>query len=211
MSHLTHRSARLSRNNAHRSSRSSLWSLEATAHGPSSRTPISKSLSTVSACRAATPNTRPRREQVQKRRAGMRRRQSSLCAAIDLASRRCPSPRSRLQVEARPRARYGCALPILRPLKADTTVGPLTTERGLDRAAELVKDAVEHGATVLAGGNRVGPGFHFEPTILIDAPLSAAVHQTEMFGPIASLYAFDTEEEVRADKIPLTPGDNTCE
>jgi acyl-CoA reductase-like NAD-dependent aldehyde dehydrogenase len=74
--------------------------------------------------------------------------------------------------------------------------GPLTTRRGADRCVDLVADAVKHGAKVLTGGKRVGEGYHFEPTILVGASKAAKVYKEEMFSPIASLYAFDTEEEV---------------
>lgn len=81
-------------------------------------------------------------------------------------------------------------------LEPGVTLGSLTTKRGADRCVELVGDAVQNGATVLAGGKRVGDGYHFEPTLLVGASRDARVHKEEMFSPICSLYAFDSEEEV---------------
>lgn len=76
------------------------------------------------------------------------------------------------------------------------TTGSLTTRRGAEHCSTLVEDAIKNGSTVLRGGKRVGPGYHFEPTLLVGAGPESMVHTTEMFSPILSLYPFDTEEEV---------------
>jgi succinate-semialdehyde dehydrogenase/glutarate-semialdehyde dehydrogenase len=61
----------------------------------------------------------------------------------------------------------------------------------------LVADAVERGATVLTGGEVAeGNGFFFPPTVLTGVPREAAIADQEIFGPVAPLTAFSTEDEV---------------
>lgn len=78
-------------------------------------------------------------------------------------------------------------------MQPGTQVGPLANPRQLAKMEELVADAVERGARVLAGGKRIeGEGFFFEPTVLADVPMDARVMHEEPFGPIAVLMPFDT-------------------
>ena len=76
-------------------------------------------------------------------------------------------------------------------------VGPLIDAAARQKVADLVKDAIEHGARVLTGG-RVpeGPGFFYPPTVLLDVPSDARMASEEIFGPVAPLTGFDTEAEV---------------
>jgi succinate-semialdehyde dehydrogenase/glutarate-semialdehyde dehydrogenase len=78
-----------------------------------------------------------------------------------------------------------------------TDVGPLIDQAGLDKVEHLVKDAVARGAKVLTGGDRhQGPGYFYEPTVLLDVPGDAELTSTEIFGPVAPILVFDTEDEV---------------
>lgn len=78
----------------------------------------------------------------------------------------------------------------------DTTMGPLTTPRSIDKALSQVEDARNLGAKILLGGNRVNsPGYFFEPTILSGMTKEMQISQEESFAPIAALYRFDSEEE----------------
>ncbi|KAJ5288665.1 hypothetical protein N7478_001695 [Penicillium angulare] len=79
----------------------------------------------------------------------------------------------------------------------DTTMGPLTTPRSIDKALAQVEDARNHGAKVLCGGNRVSsqPGYFFEPTILSGMTDEMQISQEESFAPIAALYHFETEDQ----------------
>lgn len=83
------------------------------------------------------------------------------------------------------------------PGAMETEVGPLCTGRQRDRIAALVAESERAGARLITGG-RVpeGPGFYFPPTILdcSDAPQAPCVLQ-ELFGPVLSVVAFDTEDE----------------
>jgi succinate-semialdehyde dehydrogenase/glutarate-semialdehyde dehydrogenase len=80
-------------------------------------------------------------------------------------------------------------------------VGPLINEEARKSMQRFVEDAVSRGAKVLTGGRAVttpplDKGFFFEPTVLVDVKDSMAVCVEEIFGPIAPLLTFQTEEEV---------------
>ena len=75
-------------------------------------------------------------------------------------------------------------------------VGPLITEKARNGVADLVADAVSSGARVLAGGETPsGKGWFYPPTVLADVPASARVLREEIFGPVAPITTFSTEEE----------------
>ncbi|WP_457972372.1 NAD-dependent succinate-semialdehyde dehydrogenase [Arthrobacter sp. D1-17] len=78
-----------------------------------------------------------------------------------------------------------------------TDVGPLVEEKALNKVQELVDDAVAKGATVVCGGSRPeGTGYFYSPTVLADVSPDAALMSEEIFGPVAPVIPFDTEEEV---------------
>jgi succinate-semialdehyde dehydrogenase / glutarate-semialdehyde dehydrogenase len=65
--------------------------------------------------------------------------------------------------------------------------------------AELVEDAVGKGATAVVGGTRIdGAGYFYEPTVLGDVPDSARVLKEEIFGPVAPVKTFSSEDEAIA-------------
>jgi succinate-semialdehyde dehydrogenase/glutarate-semialdehyde dehydrogenase len=75
-------------------------------------------------------------------------------------------------------------------------VGPLIDDRQRATVARLVDDAVTKGARVLCGGAKVeGPGYFYEPTVLSPIPDDADLLREEIFGPVAPIVAFDSEEE----------------
>jgi succinate-semialdehyde dehydrogenase/glutarate-semialdehyde dehydrogenase len=75
-------------------------------------------------------------------------------------------------------------------------VGPLIDERQRASVRELVEDAVDRGATVLTGGAAPeGSGYFWSPTVLTGVDRSARLHREEIFGPVAPIYSFATEEE----------------
>lgn len=81
-------------------------------------------------------------------------------------------------------------------LEQSVDVGPLVNASTRDKVAELVAQAVELGATVLTGGEAVeGKGFFYKPTVIINIPESADICHTEIFGPVAAIYPFDTIDE----------------
>ncbi|UOZ07528.1 NAD-dependent succinate-semialdehyde dehydrogenase [Amycolatopsis sp. WQ 127309] len=91
------------------------------------------------------------------------------------------------------------ALPMGRGTEKDVVVGPLIDEAAVAKVTELVKDATDRGAKVLTGGAGVdGPGHFYQATVLTDVPQEARLTHEEIFGPVAPISAFDTEEEVVA-------------
>jgi succinate-semialdehyde dehydrogenase/glutarate-semialdehyde dehydrogenase len=77
-----------------------------------------------------------------------------------------------------------------------TTVGPLITEKAANDVIGFIDDAISKGATAIVGGNRSELGVNFvEPTILTNVSDDMRVFREEIFGPIAPLFKFKTEEE----------------
>lgn len=82
---------------------------------------------------------------------------------------------------------------------ADTEVGPLVDEASVRKVDSLVRDAVSQGARLLAGGKAIdGAGYYYPPTVVTNVPLQARMVSEEIFGPVASVIPFDTEDEVIA-------------
>src|SRR5699024_217100 len=83
-----------------------------------------------------------------------------------------------------------------RGVEDDVVVGPLVNQGAVEKVHELVTDAVERGATVAVGGSPVDREGHFYPaTVLTGVPAEADLTSTEIFGPVAAITEFDTEEE----------------
>lgn len=92
-------------------------------------------------------------------------------------------------------------------LEKGTQMGPLANPRRLAAMAEFQKDAVEKGAKVLTGGERIGDtGNFWEPTVLTDVPLDARLFNDEPFGPVAGIRGFDKLEEAIAEANRLSYG-----
>ncbi|WP_275293381.1 NAD-dependent succinate-semialdehyde dehydrogenase [Amycolatopsis sp. La24] len=88
------------------------------------------------------------------------------------------------------------ALPMGRGTDEGVVVGPLIDEAAVKKVTELVKDATDKGARVLTGGSRVdGPGHFYPATVLTDVPVDARLASEEIFGPVAPITPFDTEDE----------------
>ncbi|WP_152364554.1 NAD-dependent succinate-semialdehyde dehydrogenase [Microlunatus speluncae] len=78
-------------------------------------------------------------------------------------------------------------------------VGPLIDQAALTKVSELVRDALDRGASVLTGGEPIdGPGYFFRPTVLSGVPREAKMSSEEIFGPVAPLTPFGDEEEAVA-------------
>lgn len=90
-------------------------------------------------------------------------------------------------------------MPVGRGTEDGVRVGPLIDEAALRKVTSLVDDAVKRGASVLTGGAQPsGPGFFYPPTVLTGVPRDAEMARQEIFGPVAPLTPFDTEEEAVA-------------
>jgi succinate-semialdehyde dehydrogenase / glutarate-semialdehyde dehydrogenase len=79
----------------------------------------------------------------------------------------------------------------------DTDVGPLIDARSRTKVHRLVEDAVAQGAQLRLGGQiPPGPGHFYPPTVLTDVAPTAEILQHEIFGPVAPVLTFDTDQEV---------------
>ncbi len=79
---------------------------------------------------------------------------------------------------------------------ADTDIGPLVNDAALEKVEQLVADACEAGAKTMTGGKRHELGRTFyEVTVLTDVTTDMAIANEEIFGPVAPLFRFSTEEE----------------
>jgi succinate-semialdehyde dehydrogenase/glutarate-semialdehyde dehydrogenase len=90
-------------------------------------------------------------------------------------------------------------LKVGRGVEPDVDVGPLIDEKQRSKVVELVEDAVKRGARVLLGGHAIdGPGYFFEPTVIVDVPDDARLLREEIFGPVAPIATFSSEEQALA-------------
>lgn len=80
-----------------------------------------------------------------------------------------------------------------------TECGPLINADAVRKVDALVSDAVAKGARVLLGGEPLArAGYFYPPTVLVDVPQDAALLTEEIFGPVAAIRSFDTEDEAVA-------------
>jgi succinate-semialdehyde dehydrogenase/glutarate-semialdehyde dehydrogenase len=81
-------------------------------------------------------------------------------------------------------------------LDESSTLGPLINAKQVATVEDLVSDAVAKGATVAVGGVAPdGPGHFYPATVLDEVPADARIFKEEVFGPVAPVIGFDTEEE----------------
>jgi len=81
------------------------------------------------------------------------------------------------------------ALKIGDPMDETTEIGPLATEQILQDVHDQVQKTIAAGAKLLTGGNRIhGPGFFYEPTVLVDVPKQSPAYREEVFGPVAAVF-----------------------
>ncbi|WP_330185487.1 NAD-dependent succinate-semialdehyde dehydrogenase [Nocardia sp. NBC_01503] len=97
------------------------------------------------------------------------------------------------------------ALPMGRGTEPGVVVGPLIDAAAVAKVTALVADARARGAVALTGGEPLaGPGNFYPATVLTGVPADARICHTEIFGPVAALSIFDTEDEAinRANDTP---------
>jgi succinate-semialdehyde dehydrogenase / glutarate-semialdehyde dehydrogenase len=94
------------------------------------------------------------------------------------------------------------ALKVGRGTEDGVDVGPLIDEAQREKVSELVGDAVKRGAHALIGGSSLSgagyPGYFFEPTVLTGVPDDARLLSEEIFGPVAPIATFSSEEQALA-------------
>jgi succinate-semialdehyde dehydrogenase/glutarate-semialdehyde dehydrogenase len=85
---------------------------------------------------------------------------------------------------------------VARGLEDDSQAGPLIDDVAVGSVKELVDDAVGSGAKLLCGGGPIdGPGHFFAPTVLTDVSPEARISNEEIFGPVAPIRSFSTEQD----------------
>lgn len=88
------------------------------------------------------------------------------------------------------------ALKVARGTEEGANIGPLIDEKSRNSVHALVEDAVSKGAKVLTGGSvPSGDGYFYPPTVLADVPANANILGEEIFGPVAPVVTFKTEDE----------------
>ncbi len=88
------------------------------------------------------------------------------------------------------------ALTVGRGTEPGVQVGPLIDDAGRQKVEELVADAVDRGAKPVAGGSRIdGPGYFFAPTVLSGVEPGSRILAEEVFGPVAPVATFETDDE----------------
>ena len=82
-------------------------------------------------------------------------------------------------------------------LQPGVDVGPLVNRATQEKVASLVDAALREGARLMTGGAIPEiPGFFYQPTVLVDVPMGSEILNTEIFGPVATIVAFDDISEV---------------
>ena len=80
------------------------------------------------------------------------------------------------------------------------TLGPLIDQVAVDKVDGLVRDAVDKGAKLLLGGKAGdGPGYFYEPTVLVDIPNGVGLSREEIFGPVAAIREFTDDDAAIAE------------
>lgn len=90
-------------------------------------------------------------------------------------------------------------LKVARGTEEGANIGPLIDAKGRQKVQELVADAIDGGATAVTGGEAVdGPGYFYQPTVLRGVSRSARLLKEEIFGPVAPVVTFRSEDEAVA-------------
>jgi betaine-aldehyde dehydrogenase/aminobutyraldehyde dehydrogenase len=85
------------------------------------------------------------------------------------------------------------------PADESTEMGPVISERQRDRIAGFVDRATSSGpATLATGGPAPGPGFWYQPSLIVDAPQDSEIVQKEVFGPVVTTTRFSGEDQAFA-------------
>jgi succinate-semialdehyde dehydrogenase/glutarate-semialdehyde dehydrogenase/succinate-semialdehyde dehydrogenase len=82
------------------------------------------------------------------------------------------------------------------PLDPQTQLGPLARANVRDTVHKQVQEALSQGGKLLTGGQIPdGPGFFYPPTVISGLDAAAPIAQEEIFGPVALLFTFDSDQE----------------
>ncbi|PRC49580.1 aldehyde dehydrogenase, partial [Mycobacterium sp. ITM-2017-0098] len=81
------------------------------------------------------------------------------------------------------------------PTEPGTYMGPLISAKQRDKVDGMVTRAVEAGATLVTGGEKVDPGYFYTPTLLADVDPSSEIAQEEVFGPVLAVIAYEDDDD----------------
>jgi acyl-CoA reductase-like NAD-dependent aldehyde dehydrogenase len=81
------------------------------------------------------------------------------------------------------------------PADPSTYMGPLISSKQRDKVDSMVKRAVEAGATLVTGGDKVDPGYFYTPTLLSDVDPASEIAQDEVFGPVLAVIAYSDDDD----------------
>jgi succinate-semialdehyde dehydrogenase/glutarate-semialdehyde dehydrogenase len=81
-------------------------------------------------------------------------------------------------------------------MQENVEIGPLIDQGAIDKVEDLVKDALDNGANLMTGGNKFKPdSLYYQPTVICDVTSQMNIADEEIFGPVSTIFEFETEEE----------------
>ncbi|MGB3475213.1 MAG: aldehyde dehydrogenase [Mycobacterium sp.] len=118
-----------------------------------------------------------------------------------VAQTRILAPRSRYEEVVEAVKNFVTALPVGLPNDPGAQIGSLISEKQRERVEGYIAKGIEEGARLVCGGGRpegLDGGFFVEPTVFADVDNSMTIAQEEIFGPVLSIIAYDTEDDAVA-------------
>jgi aldehyde dehydrogenase (NAD+) len=108
-------------------------------------------------------------------------------------------PRSRLDAAKRGLRQAMLAFTVGDPVDPKTAIGPMVSQKQYERIQSYIRKGIEEGAEVLAGGEGRPEGFeagyYVKPTVFVNVTNDMTIAREEIFGPVLSVIAYDTDEE----------------
>ncbi|MEX0581062.1 MAG: aldehyde dehydrogenase [Mycobacterium sp.] len=120
------------------------------------------------------------------------------CGQACVGQTRILAPRSRYDEIVEKIAAAVATMPVGMPDDPAAAIGPLISEKQRERVEGYIQKGIDEGARVVAGGGRpkgLDSGWFVEPTVFADVDNSMTIAQEEIFGPVLSIIAYDTEED----------------
>src|SRR6476659_592100 len=108
-------------------------------------------------------------------------------------------PKSKLDAAKRAIADAMCAFPVGDPADPKTAVGPMVSQKQYERVQSYIRRGVEEGAEVLVGGEGhpkgLEEGYFVKPTVFVNIKNDMTIAREEIFGPVLSVIAYDSEDD----------------
>jgi aldehyde dehydrogenase (NAD+) len=108
-------------------------------------------------------------------------------------------PRTRLDAAKRALREAMRSITVGDPADPKTAIGPMVSQKQYERIQSYIRKGIEEGAEVLAGGEGhpegLEAGYYVKPTVFINVKNDMTIAQEEIFGPVLSVIAYDTEED----------------